>query len=155
MTAGAFTPEARAAIYEAGDHRCVGCGRPDITAQHRRARGMGGNRRPEISLPSNGVPLCGDGVRGCHGWTERHPTFGALLGWRLTSGQDQLVEPFWTRFGWRLWTCEEDTAVTLTGSRTSLVQFFAVAFVDEPELDRRVEREAAVHAYRNRQPGWR
>lgn len=40
--AGVFNPAARAAIYLAGLDRCAGCGRPADSAQHRRARGMGG-----------------------------------------------------------------------------------------------------------------
>lgn len=141
MTAGAFAPEARAAIYEVGQGRCIGCGRVDVTAQHRRARGMGGNRRPEISLPSNGLPLCGSGTSGCHGWTERHPIPGALLGWRLEPGQDGTA-PFWTRFGWRRWWSDDDA-------------FFGVEYVDVTELDRQLEREGALAAYRARPPGWR
>jgi len=149
MTAGAFAPEVREAIYEVASGRCIGCGRVDVTAQHRRARGMGGTRDPLAATPANGLPLCGSGTTGCHGWTERHPTEGALLGWRLTSGQDQLVEPFYTRHGWHRWTVVE------RADRIGPVRIYLVAWVDEPELDRRDERKTAMRSFLNRSPGWR
>lgn len=105
--AGVFNPAARAAIIEAGHGRCVGCGRPDVTCQHRRARGMGGTSDVVIGHPANGVPLCGDGVRGCHGWAEKNPRDARLLGWALAPGQDALEAPFYDRvYGWRRWTAE-------------------------------------------------
>ena len=137
----AFDNATRLAIYTAGDHRCVGCGRPDITAQHRRARGMGGSRRAELGQAPNGVPLCGHGTAGCHGWTEHHPTEATLLGWRLTAGQDPLDEPYWTRFGWRRWTLDHDC--------------YLVAYVDPLDLDHPLERTAAVAAHDARTAGWR
>lgn len=135
--AGVFSPAARAAIIEAGHGRCIGCGRPDVTTQHRRARGMGGTSDTGIGHPANGVPLCGDGVRGCHGWAEHNPTDAALLGWRLVTGEDPLVAPWWDRaYGWRRWTAD-----------ASLV------YVDPDELDRLDERRAAVCRYKFARPG--
>lgn len=105
--AGVFNPAARAAIIEAGGGRCVGCGRPDVTCQHRRARGMGGTSEASIGHPANGVPLCGDGVRGCHGWTEANPRDARLLGWALAPGEDPLEAPYFDRlYGWRRWTVD-------------------------------------------------
>ena len=104
---GVFNDAARAAILQAGDGRCVGCGRPDVTCQHRRARGMGGTDNLSIGHPANGVPLCGDGVRGCHGWVESHPRMARLLGYALEPGESPLEAPFWDRnYGWRRWTAE-------------------------------------------------
>ena len=104
---GVFSPTARAAIIEAGHGRCIGDGRPDVTTQHRRARGMGGTSDVAIGHPANGVPLCGDGVRGCHGWAEHNPIDAALLGWRLVAGELATVAPFWDRtYGWRRWTAD-------------------------------------------------
>jgi hypothetical protein len=136
-----FSPAARAAIYEAGDGACVGCGRSNLNAQHRCARGMGGSRNPLRSTPANGVPICGSGTTGCHGWTERHPLPAGLMGWRLAQWQDQLTEPFWTRFGWKIWTCVDG--------------FYAVAYVDESELADVDARMAAVREYNAREDGWR
>lgn len=144
-----FPDKVRAAIYEAGGGRCVGCGRPDVTAQHRRRRGMGGTRDPLSSTPANGVPLCGSGTAGCHGWTERHPVEAELLGWRLLDHADQLTAPFYTRFGWRVW-------VRLEGSAAGLVpDYYAVAYVDEDELDRREARAEALTTFNRRAAGWR
>lgn len=104
MTAGAFTPAARDAIYEAAGWRCVGCGRADpLTCQHRRARGMGGTSLAAIGEAPNGIALCGSGSTGCHGWTEAHPAHARTLGWRLGPAEDPFEVPYWTRYGWRLW----------------------------------------------------
>ncbi len=141
MSQSAFSDQARQAIYTAGDHRCIGCGRPDLTAQHRHARGMGGSRDPRLGLPANGVPLCGHGTAGCHGWTEHHPVSATLLGWRLATGQP-LEAPFWTRFGWRRWTNDDDP------------NFWAVAYVDHDDLDSLPSRLTAVDAFRAREACW-
>lgn len=133
--AGVFNEHARAAIYHLGDSRCIGCGRPDITAQHRRARGMGGTTDVTIGHPANGVPLCGSGTTGCHGWTEHHPTDAELLGWRLAPGAPAIGTPFWDRvYGWRAWTAD-----------------LGVAYVDvEEDLDRSGDRLAAVARFQQR-----
>lgn len=142
MTDGSFGDAARAAIYEAGNHRCIGCGRPDVTAQHRRPRGMGGTSDVTKGHPANGVPLCGSGTTGCHGWAERHPTEAELLGWRLEAGTVTLLgAPYWTRNGWRAWAEEE-----VPGAR---LPYVSTVYVDELEdLDRPTERAAAVEQYR-------
>lgn len=134
---GVFSPSARAAIIEAGHGRCIGDGRPDVTTQHRRARGMGGTSDVSIAHPANGVPLCGDGVRGCHGWAEHNPDDAALLGWRLVAGEAATVAPFWDRlYGWRRWT--PDGFLT---------------YIDQDEdLDRVADRLAALARYRTARP---
>lgn len=148
--AGVFSPAARAAIIELGHGRCLGDGRPDVTTQHRRARGMGGTSNVTIGHPANGVPLCGDGVRGCHGWAEHNPTDARLLGWALAPGEDALAAPFYDHvYGWRRWAQEDGTKVT-DGRRPPFV--FTV-YVDELEdLDRREERAAALARYRLARP---
>ena len=129
---GAFNDKARAIIYTAAEERCIGCGRTDLTAQHRRARGMGGTSELSIGHPANGLGLCGDGTRGCHGWTEHHPRLAALLGWRMVYGEHALEAPFWQRlYGWRKWQVEPDG-------------FISVLYVDPDELDRPDERQAAL-----------
>lgn len=136
MTGGAFSPAARDAILNAsGDRRCAGCGNPQVTTQHRRARGMGGTRRDELGQAVNGVPLCGDGVRGCHGWAESLPVVAGLLGWRLSVLEDPLVEPFWTRLlGWRRWVLDDGVPLTVS--------------VFEDELDSPDARSIAVEQLR-------
>jgi hypothetical protein len=137
---GSFNPAARAAIYEIGQQRCLGCGRTDLTAQHRRARGMGGTSDVSIGHPANGVPLCGDGVRGCHGWAETHRHDSRLLGWLLEPQQPAVGTPFWSRiWNWRAWHVDDDG-------------FPSVVYVDEPELDRLDDRLAALDRFRLARP---
>lgn len=138
---GEFNERARAAIYEIGSGRCLGCGRTDLTAQHRRPRGMGGTSDVTIGHPANGVPLCGDGIRGCHGWTEKNRTDGLLLGWLLAAGEPAVGTPFWSfNMGWRSWHVDD------TG-------FPSTVYVDEIEdLDRVPERLAAVERFRIARP---
>lgn len=142
--AGAFNDAARAAIYRAGLDRCAGCSRPDLSAQHRRARGMGGTSDVTIGHPANGVPLCGGalaGVRGCHGWAERHPVDAELLGWRLAPGTPAIGSPWWSQpWGmWLAWVDDDGTPV--------------IRFVDvEDDLDRRYERLAALVRLRLARP---
>lgn len=59
---------------------------------HRLPRGQGGQWRP-----SNGLHLCGDGTRGCHGWSERNREASYASGWLLLSGllADPLAMPVW------------------------------------------------------------
>lgn len=116
---------------------------------------MGGSKDPAISTPANGLPLCGHGTAGCHGWTEHHPTEANLLGWALTVGEDQLEAPFFTRFGWRRWTVEERRSFDGGRLRPEVLPFYAVAFVDDDELDRPAEREDARLAWARRADGWR
>lgn len=148
--AGVFSEHARAAIYEVGHGRCIGCGRPDVSAQHRRARGMGGTSDVSIGHPANGVPLCGGamaGVLGCHGWAERHPRLARLLGWSLEPGELALEAPFYDRlYGWRRWVEEPPGP----GER---IPWVGVAYVDVIEdLDRVEERLDAVARYRAARP---
>lgn len=145
--AGVFGPAARAAILEVGLGRCVGCGRPDVTTQHRRARGMGGATNVTLAHPANGVPLCGDGTRGCHGWAEHHPRDAALLGWRLAPGEDPLVAPFWNRTyrGWHRW--DEEAVEVYEGGQAEPVArlpYVGIVRVDEDDLDRPLERGDAL-----------
>lgn len=142
--AGAFNDAARAAIYLAGLDRCAGCSRLDLSAQHRRGRGMGGTSDVTIGHPANGVPLCGGalaGVVGCHGWAERHPRDAVLLGWRLAPGEPALGAPWYCHpwRAWLAWTEDEGTPV--------------VRFVDVVEdLDRVAERLDALDRMRAARP---
>jgi hypothetical protein len=133
MSAAEFSERARQAVYTRSDHRCAGCGRSSpLTVQHRRARGMGGSSSVVIGHPANGVALEGSGTTGCHGWVEHHPDDAALLGYRLTPGEDPLEAPYFDRlYGWR-----------------RVVEDGGHVFVDEPELDRLEERLAALGRYR-------
>lgn len=153
MTLGAFDDRARAAIYEVGGGRCIGCGDPNVTAQHRRARGMGGTSDVTRGHPANGVPLCGSGTTGCHGWTEAHPDEARLLGWRLDPGQDALGSPFWTRYGWKAWGEDREAVYGITTRAVAeTMRFPFVVYVDEDDLDDRPRRLNAVTLYTIRTP---
>ena len=159
--AGAFNPAARAAIYLAGLDGCAGCGRPADSAQHRRARGMGGTSDVTIGHPANGVPLCGGqlaGVLGCHGWAERNPVDAELLGWRLAPGDSALGSPWWSQ-RWEAWLAwdEVDPVDVYEGGKPEPVLTLpacpVVRFVDVVEdLDRVEERLAALARMRLARP---
>lgn len=160
--AGAFNDAARAAIYLATMDRCAGCGRADgLSAQHRRARGMGGTSDVTIGHPANGVALCGGqlaGVLGCHGWAERNPTDAELLGWRLAPGEQALGAPFYAH-PWRAWLAwdEEPPLELYDGAHAEPVDVIpatpVVRFVDVVEdLDRVVARLDALDRMRAARP---
>jgi 5-methylcytosine-specific restriction protein A len=142
VKAGEFNPKARAAIYEIGQGRCIGCGRSDLTAQHRRPRGMGGTSEVSIGHPANGVPLCGDGVRGCHGWAEKNRTDALLLGWLLGPHEPAVGTPFWSRiWGWRAWHVDDEDG------------FPSVVYVDEDEdLEDLADRQEALRRFMESRP---
>lgn len=109
---GAFTPAARAAILTATLDRCAGCGSTwNLSIHHRRPRGMGGTSNVLIEQPWNGLALCGDGVRGCHGWAESHRDTARLLGWLTPTPTPDA--PCWTRvWGWVVWVLLDDEPAT-------------------------------------------
>lgn len=129
MKPGDFSPDARAAIFEAAGWRCVGCGASaPLTCQHRIARGMGGTSSARIGHPSNGVALDGSGTTGCHGWAESHPVHAQALGWRVNRHDDPGLVPFWTRYGWRQWQSDL-TILTLTTEQETLNALAADALI--------------------------
>ena len=154
--AGAFNDKARAAIYLAGLDGCAGCGRTgDLSAQHRRARGMGGTSDVTIGHPANGVPLCGGqlaGVLGCHGWAERNPVEAELLGWRLAPGTPALGSPFYCH-RWATWLAWLEVPEEELGDGTVLPACPVVRLLDvELDLDRVDERLAALERMRLARP---
>lgn len=106
--------ETRRLVLGRAVHRCERCGRPLSTAlgyslQHRRARGMGGTRRPDTNDPPNLVAACGSATTGCHSWMESHPRAAAQFGWRVAQADDPAAVPIvhW-RHGW-VWLTSEGT----------------------------------------------
>jgi len=75
----------RATVLIRSQGCCERCGRSlaniPASVHHRRPRGMGGTRDPEIDAPENQVALCGSGVSGCHGWVESHREQAIEHGW--------------------------------------------------------------------------
>lgn len=56
---------------------------------HRRAAGMGGDRRPETHAPGNLVLLHGSGVTDCHGRVESNRTEAKDRGWLIPKNATQ------------------------------------------------------------------
>lgn len=64
--------------------QCEMCGMARAeSVHHRRKRSQGG---PWSA--TNCVAVCGDGLRGCHGWIEGHPAMSAAAGFHLCPGDD-------------------------------------------------------------------
>lgn len=57
--------------------RCEACGVRLVhgrwSVHHRKPKGMGGTRDPELDSPANLLVTCGDGATGCHGWLDGNP----------------------------------------------------------------------------------
>jgi 5-methylcytosine-specific restriction enzyme A len=80
-----FTPAVRSIIVERSGGYCERGGRAlGAEAHHRRPRGMGGTRRVETNLASNGLWLCHD----CHRWTELNRTAALRGGWLVEQNED-------------------------------------------------------------------
>jgi len=81
----------RQAVAERSGGRCeLGCGRPMESWGHRQRRSQGG-----LWAPWNGLALCGDGTRGCHGRLTGDPALAAGGGWEVPSHADPAVVPVW------------------------------------------------------------
>lgn len=88
---------------------CIRCGKAvrfeargeDFSVQHRRARGRGGDTRPETNLPANLVILCGSATSagGCHEHVERRRVEARLAGLALRWAQDPSTVPLLTWWG--------------------------------------------------------
>lgn len=96
----------RAVVYQRSMGRCEVCTRPAATFHHRVKRGQGGSW-----APSNGLHLCGDGTRYCHGWIEGNPRHAMALGLWLRAGSVPADWPLYCRpalfhRGW--WQMDDD-----------------------------------------------
>lgn len=67
---------------------CERCGAQAHSVHHRRKRSQGGRW-----TPSNCVHVCGDGVRGCHGWFEHNPNKARDEGFHVRSFEDEREVP--------------------------------------------------------------
>lgn len=89
-------------VAQRDEWACVRCGGSchgrrslDWSVQHRRARGMGGSRRPDTNEPQNLILLCGSATSpgGCHLRVEqRHPA-DAGSGWAIKQAENPLHVP--------------------------------------------------------------
>jgi hypothetical protein len=80
-----FPPLVTAVIDERSMGWCEVCGEHRVQERHhRRPRGMGGSRRDDTNVASNGLGLCS----GCHRLIESYRTVAELLGWLVPQGTD-------------------------------------------------------------------
>jgi 5-methylcytosine-specific restriction endonuclease McrA len=90
----------RACVVD-GWPRCERCGSvtEDLSLHHRRKR----SQLPKDRLweLSNCVILCGDGVRGCHGWVEHNPDAAREEGFHVRAFEEARQVPI------KLWYIEE------------------------------------------------
>lgn len=95
MSGTAFPPAVVALMSERHGGVCEGCGEASVEHHHhRRLKGMGGDRRPDTQLASNGAGLC----RICHQLAHAYPNVGKLLGW-IVPQQARPVEVRFLRQG--------------------------------------------------------
>lgn len=82
--------DCRRIVYARSEKLCERCCRngPYLSVHHRKKRSQGGGWSP-----SNCVLLCGDGVRGCHGWIEHHPTDAGVYGFHVAPWRDPVEVP--------------------------------------------------------------
>jgi hypothetical protein len=80
--------------------QCVRCGGAchgergrDWSIQHRRARGMGGTKRPDTNQPQDLILVCGSATTACHGHIESFRDDAEANGWSVKSGIDPLTVP--------------------------------------------------------------
>ncbi|WP_158170948.1 HNH endonuclease [Rhodococcus sp. JT-3] len=64
------------------------------SVHHRKNRSQGGSW-----APSNLLHLCGDGVRGCHGWITEHPALSYDNGWAVRGCNVPAEEPVFVARG--------------------------------------------------------
>ncbi len=98
-----------ALVFDRDGGCCIRCGKavaPEDrgerwSVQHRRARGNGGDLRPETNLPANLVILCGSATSagGCHQWAESQRAEARLSGLSMRWKQDPIRVPLNTWWG--------------------------------------------------------
>ncbi|WNM74624.1 HNH endonuclease [Mycobacterium Phage Radiance] len=95
-----FPPEVKELIWERAHGRCERCNEyaSDATAHHRRPRGLGGSRREDTNVASNGLWACG----ACHRWAESYRAQAFADGWLVRQTQSPIQIPVLYRGQWVL-----------------------------------------------------
>lgn len=83
----------RRLVLERDDHQCVRCAHgQQLQVHHRRPRGAGGTRRPEIAYGfPNLITVC----LFCHEYIERNREISYRLGYLVRSGHNPATSPLW------------------------------------------------------------
>ena len=94
--------ECRMIVRVRADGMCERCTRGGaVTLHHRRNRSQ--LHKSRHWEPANCVMLCGDGVRGCHGWVTVRPTAAHAEGWHVKPWEEpQDVPVYWRGYRWVL-----------------------------------------------------
>lgn len=98
------TAAVRRQVAARDEGRCVCCGafvvdpesmhaHAQWSIQHRKARGMGGTKDPQVNDPVNLLVLCGSGTTGCHGRVETNRVWGREQGFAVSKWADPAVIP--------------------------------------------------------------
>lgn len=98
-----FSAKTREIVYARADRCCEreGCGVYAYggSVHHRRARGMGGDKRSTTDRASNAILLCGSGTTGCHGWVEQNRATAIEAGLLVPSTLEPAEIPVTLRYG--------------------------------------------------------
>lgn len=83
------------AVLERAGHQCERCGCPRVEQiHHRKPRGAGGTRDPQINSTSNLLALCAQ----CHVEIESNRTVAYEQGWLVPRNADPARSPVWLAF---------------------------------------------------------
>jgi hypothetical protein len=112
----------KAAVRQRDLHACARCGvniaGRNHSIHHRVRRSQGGKNVPECL-----ITLCGDGVRGCHGWVHQNPTEARAMGYLLLGTDDpaQVSVMYASEYApWpRLWLTRDGKRVTADPSEAA------------------------------------
>ena len=97
----------RQLVIDRAQRRCERCRDWGSQIHHRKPRGMGGTRNPQINAPSNLVFLCFD----CHEWIERNRDAARMSGWLVPRNDDPELTPIVTLHA-DVWTLHRDGTVS-------------------------------------------
>jgi 5-methylcytosine-specific restriction protein A len=95
-----FPPEVKATIRSRAQNLCEICGQhtSDLTAHHRRLKGMGGTRRPESQAVSAGIWVFALDHHRIHA----HPQHSYEMGWLVKQSADPALIAVLRRERWVL-----------------------------------------------------
>lgn len=104
-----FSTKTRDLVLSRAQDKCERCGGRITQAQihHRKPRGMGGSKNPEVGSPANAMLV----HPACHAWIESHREQAYENGWLVHSWQEPSKIPVKRGFDWV--TLRDDGSVEL------------------------------------------